>query len=77
MVMNKASGILILLISPLTAKAGFAQSPAQVIRGPVIDKQSLVPLPGVNVIILGSNPAKGASSGVDGSFKITGVNPGR
>jgi len=76
-VMKKTLGILLLLISLLTTKAGFAQSPAQVIRGTVIDKQSLITLPGANVIILGSNPAKGASSGVDGSFKITGVTPGR
>ncbi len=44
-VMKKAFGIFILLICLLAAKAVFAQSPTQVIRGTEIDKQSLITLP--------------------------------
>lgn len=55
----------------------FAQTATQVIRGNIFDKQSLVTLPGANVLILGSDPPKGASSAVDGSFRITGLPPGR
>ncbi|MEI6174619.1 MAG: hypothetical protein WCR01_12785 [Bacteroidota bacterium] len=43
--MKKAFGIFILLICLLAAKAVFAQSPTQVIRGTEIDKQSLITLP--------------------------------
>jgi hypothetical protein len=61
----------------MIATKEYAQSPTQVIRGTVIDKQSLITLPGANVLILGSDPPKGTSSSVDGSFRITGVQPGR
>ena len=54
-----------------------AQSPTQVIHGTVVDKQSQITLPGANIIILNSNPPQGASTGSDGSFKISGVSPGR
>ena len=63
----------IILVSAIVS----AQKPTQTIRGTIVDKQSLITLPGANVIIPGSNPPKGASSAVDGSFKITGVDPGR
>ncbi|MEI7726011.1 MAG: TonB-dependent receptor [Bacteroidota bacterium] len=75
--MKRISVFLIFVITLFIAKTEYAQLPTQVIRGTVIDKQSLVTLPGANVVILGSTPPKGASSGGDGSFKITGVVPGR
>ncbi len=75
--MKRVYMICMLLAVFMTVNKLHAQQPTQVIRGVVTDKQSLMTLPGANVIILGSNPAKGASSGVDGSFKISGVNPGR
>ena len=75
--MNRATIIFILAIIIIFANEGNAQLPMQVIRGTVIDKQSLLTLPGANVVILGSNPPKGASTGIDGSFKISGVAPGR
>ncbi|MCX6266353.1 MAG: carboxypeptidase-like regulatory domain-containing protein, partial [Bacteroidetes bacterium] len=56
---------------------GYSQQTAQVIRGTVIDRQSQVTLPGANVILLNSEPRIGASTGVDGNFKISGVLPGR
>ncbi len=55
----------------------FAQNPTQTIRGTVSDKQSFSPIPGVNVIIIGSNPVKVGSTDIDGKFKIMEVNPGR
>lgn len=54
-----------------------AQSPTQTIKGSVIDKQSQISIPGANVIILGTNPLKGANTDMDGHFRITGVEPGR
>ena len=56
---------------------GFAQNATQTIRGIIVDKQSQTSLPGVNVIILGSDPIKGATSDENGKFKIPDLNPGR
>ena len=54
-----------------------AQSPTQTIRGVIIDKQSQFTIPGANVVILGSEPFKGATTNASGSFKIDQVLPGR
>jgi len=51
--------------------------PVQTIRGIVIDRQSNSALPGVNVIILNTEPAVGTSSDFDGNFKISAVPIGR
>ncbi|MCX6304627.1 MAG: TonB-dependent receptor [Bacteroidetes bacterium] len=75
--MKRIYPILILLIGLSAVNKPYAQNLTQVIRGTVVDKQSLVTLPGANVVILGSTPPKGASCAADGSFKITGVSPGR
>lgn len=56
---------------------GFAQNATQTIRGIIVDKQSQTSLPGVNVVILGSDPVKGAASDENGKFKIPDLNPGR
>ncbi len=75
--MKKLQVTLFLLIAFVCINKGYAQQYTQVIRGTVIDKQSQVTLPGANVVILNTNPPKGVSSAVDGSFKITDVVPGR
>jgi len=54
-----------------------AQSNTQTIRGTVLDKQALFNLPGVNVVILNSDPLKGSITDANGKFKITDVMPGR
>ena len=67
------------LLTVLTAFTGVvkAQIQTQTIKGTIIDKQSLATLPGVTVIILGSEPVKGTATDMDGQFKLTNVNPGR
>ena len=75
--MKREHLILTLLITLINVNIEYAQNPTQVIRGTVVDKQSQVTLPGANVVILGSDPPKGASTGSDGNFRITGVTPGR
>ncbi|MFZ4523386.1 MAG: TonB-dependent receptor [Bacteroidales bacterium] len=75
--MNRIHTIIILLFSLTAGLNVYAQNQGQVIRGTVTDKQSLVTLPGANVVIIGSNPPMGASSGIDGGFRITGLTPGR
>lgn len=60
------------LVNPIKA-----QSPTQTIKGTVIDKQAQSSLPGVNIVVLGSNPIKGTSTDMDGKFKLTDMAPGR
>ena len=54
-----------------------SQNPSQTVRGTITDKQSQSTIPGANVIIIGTDPVKGAATDMDGRFKITDVNPGR
>lgn len=50
---------------------------AQNIRGIIIDDVSKTPLTGANVILVGSSPIQGATTDLDGNFKITDVALGR
>ena len=54
-----------------------AQTLTQTVKGTVIDKDSQMPLPGANIIILGTNPLKGASSDLNGKYKVLNVPVGR
>lgn len=49
----------------------------QTIRGTINDKQSQSSIPGVNIVIVGTDSVKGASTDINGQFKITDVAPGR
>ena len=75
--MKKNYTTLVFLFFLVFITKSFAQNPTQTIRGTVSDKQSFSPIPGVNVIIIGSNPVKVGSTDIDGKFKIMEVNPGR
>ena len=55
----------------------FSQIPTQTIKGFVIDKQSQVPLIGVTIQLVNSNPLLGAISNDKGEFKILNVPIGR
>ena len=55
----------------------FSQIPTQTIKGFVIDKQSQVPLIGVSIQLVNSNPLLGAISNDKGEFKILNVPIGR
>lgn len=54
-----------------------AQSPTQTIRGVVLDTDAQSPIIGANVIIIGTDPLIGASTDVDGNFRIENVPIGR
>ena len=64
--------ILLVTMGLTSALTNFAQSPTQVIKGTVIDKQAQSSLPGVSIVVIGSNPIKGTTTDVDGKFKING-----
>lgn len=57
----------------------YAQSLTQTIRGKIIDKQSKVPLPGANVVLMGDSaqPITGVATDADGYFRIENVKIGR
>lgn len=55
----------------------YTQNLTQTIRGQVIDNQSKSTLPGVNIIVLESNPVIGAVSDLDGYFVVENVPIGR
>jgi hypothetical protein len=58
-------------------QSALAQNPAQTIRGTVTDKQSQALLPGVTVLLVGTEPVKGSVTSADGRFSIPDVSPGR
>jgi hypothetical protein len=68
---------LLFLFLILTGQALFAQDFTQTIKGRIIDQQTQGPLPGVNVIIVGTNPLVGALTDADGYFRIEGIRTGR
>ncbi|MDH5366547.1 MAG: TonB-dependent receptor [Cyclobacteriaceae bacterium] len=53
------------------------QELTQSIKGKIIDIDTQTPLPGAYVIVLDSDPMKGAVSDIDGNYKITDVKIGR
>ena|ERR1035437_11077311 len=53
------------------------QTFTQSIVGRVVDKDAESPLPGVNVVVLGSNPQIATSTDVDGYYKLNNVPIGR
>lgn len=53
------------------------EQPTQTIRGTIIDQQSEAPLIGANIIVVGSDPFIGASTDLDGKFRLENVPVGR
>jgi hypothetical protein len=68
--------LLALIISFLTS-LGYGQSLTQTIRGKIVDADSKYPLPGATIILLNSDPQKGTTTNVDGTFELTEVPVGR
>jgi len=63
----------------LCAVASYAQDskPSQTIRGIIIDQQTETPLIGANIVVLDSDPFIGASTDLDGKFRLENVPAGR
>jgi len=66
-----------LLLFTIIVNSIFAQEITQTIRGTIVDKQSQYTLPGINIVLLGSDPLIGTVTDIDGKFKITEVPIGR
>lgn len=70
-------GLLLGLLAAGCALYSQAQSLTQTIKGQVIDQQSKSPLIGATVVVVGSDPLQGATTDIDGYFKIEQVPVGR
>lgn len=66
-----------LIIIFLTVTQLRAQNLVQTIRGTITDQVTQVPLPGVNVIVTGTDPLKGTVTDDNGNFKLTDVPVGK
>ncbi len=75
--LKKAIIIACLFFSLFKLIAQENNTPEQVIRGKVVDKQSQTPLPGANIILLESDPPVGTSTSSAGDFRLEGVPVGR
>jgi outer membrane receptor protein involved in Fe transport len=66
-------GLLLAILSPWCK----AQLPRQTVKGVVVDAASGIPMPYVNIGILGTDPMLGATTADDGTFRIEQVPVGR
>jgi hypothetical protein len=66
-----------IIVFILLFQFAFTQNHTQTIRGKVIDKETQTPLVGASVVVINSNPFKGAATDIDGKFRIEGVSVGR
>jgi len=68
---------ILFLLSVLSTTCGFSQKLTQTIRGTIVDKQSQMTIPGINIILIDSDPLIGTTTDIDGKFKLTEVPIGR
>jgi hypothetical protein len=75
-ILKKFSLFIITGLMMLTS-ASYGQSITQTVRGKIIDQDSHAPLPGANIVVLNTETFLGASTAIDGSFRIENVPVGR
>jgi len=69
--------IILVILIQLSAFVGGAQNLSNTIKGKVLDAQSGSGLPGAYIVLLGSEPLKGAQSDTEGIFRLSQVPLGR
>lgn len=69
--------ILFVIFLFLISSTSQSQELTQTLRGRVLDAYTEQPLPGVTIIILGSDPLKGTSTDADGFFRVDNLPLGR
>lgn len=74
--MKKITTLTLVILFVLANKI-FSQNNTQTLKGTIIDKQAQIGLPGVNIVILNTNPLKASTTDANGKFKILEVTPGR
>jgi hypothetical protein len=73
---NKKNLFLIGILLVMGFSSVFCQV-TQTIKGKIMDSESQVSLPGATVVILNSNPLNGATTNIEGEFRIENVPVGR
>lgn len=74
---TKTTLIILFFFLGINGSCLFAQNLTQVIRGQVVDKESMQPLPGATIIIMLTEPILGTTTDANGNYKINGVPVGR
>jgi hypothetical protein len=67
----------ILISTIFLTQTAFSQAITQTVKGEVTDNETKVPLIGATVVVLGTNPLLGATTDMNGNFKLTKVPIGR
>lgn len=75
--LNSIYKSIITVIGIMVAIASQACAQTQVVKGMVLDAQAEYPLIGATVMVIGSDPIIGTSTGLDGSFRLENVPIGR
>lgn len=75
--MKTFSILTIAILGIIMTHQTIAQRATQVVRGKVVDQQTMAPLPGVNIILLDSDPIIGVTSDLDGNFRFDKVAIGK
>ena len=75
--MKKSNFLLSLLCLLLTSSSLWSQEITQTIRGKIVDQESKIPLIGATVMISYPNESIGASTDLDGNFKLENIAVGR
>ncbi|MDY6799681.1 MAG: carboxypeptidase-like regulatory domain-containing protein, partial [Bacteroidota bacterium] len=65
--------ILLILIAAIKSSVWSQENMTQTLRGNVVDKERQTPLPGVNLIIINSQPQRGTISDENGYFRFYNV----
>jgi hypothetical protein len=65
------------LLLAVLAPPARAQAPTQTLRGTILDAAGKAPVIGATVLVVGTEPALGASTDVEGRFRLSGVPVGR
>ena len=68
---------LITLIITLFGTLSFSQNLTQTVRGTILDVDSKLPLIGVEVVLIGTDPFIGTSTDLDGTFRLENIPLGR
>ena len=63
--------ILLLILLTLNVSTIISQGLSQTLKGIVTDKETNVPLPGTNVVVLNSNPPLGTTTDAEGKFRLS------
>lgn len=75
--MKQITGVIILLIHIMLSNIIYSQEITQTIKGKVVDTDSEMSLPGVTIIVVGSDPIVGTTTDNNGNFRLDNIPVGR